>query len=149
MIAQEGQMKAQRWNVAICTLGSGKKSILHFALAVAMVTMLVACGSKIPIGGTGINITEVIMTDRFPPDCEQSSPMCTIAGSGSQYLVIWLDSSGTSDINLCDVTDSNGTRYKLGGGLASGKNFLAQMVSESSSGFILHCANVDPISLGK
>jgi hypothetical protein len=142
-------MNIKQKTLAICILGSGKKSILHFAFAVAIVTMLVACSSKIPIGDTGINITEVVVTDRFPPDCEQSSPMCAIAGSGSQYLVIWLDSSGTSDINMCDVTDSNGTRYKLGGGLASGKNFLAQMVSESSSGFTLHCPNVDPISLGK
>jgi hypothetical protein len=142
-------MNIKQKTLAICILGSSKKSILHFAFAVAIATMVVACSSKIPIEDTGINITEVVVTDRFPPDCEQSSPMCTIADSGSQYLVIWLDSSGTSDINLCDVTDSNGTRYKLGGGLASGKNFLAQMVPESSGGFTLHCPNVDPISLGK
>ena len=144
-------MIVKRWTVAVHALSSNNKHILHCAIAVAMLTVLVACSSRsqVPVGETGVNITEVVVTDRFPPGCEQSSLMCQVADSGNQYLVIRLDSSGTSDINLCSVTDSNGTRYKLGGGLASGKNFLAQVVSESSSGFTLHCPNVDPISLGK
>lgn len=142
-------MKAKRWSEAICALGSSNQRIIHCAFVVTMITILVACsnGSQIPIGDTGVNIIEVVVTDRFPPDCEQSSPMCQMADSGSQYLVIWLDRTGLSGASY--VTDSNGTRYDLGGGLSSGKNFLAQKVSNSSSGFTFHYPDVDPIPLGK
>lgn len=131
------------------------KTALRFALAVTVLIALVACGGgaggRIPIGDTGFDITSVVTTDRFPPDCEQDSPMCTMAGEGSQYLVIWLE-KGESSASLpggAYVTDSSGTRYNLGDGLASGRWFLAQKLPEIASGFTLHVSGVEPIALGK
>lgn len=155
-----------------------RKSIimLRFALAVATLTALVACGGgaggRVPIGDTGFTITSVVTTDRFPPDCQQDSQMCKMAGEGSQYLVIWLlDTSESSDpvagtayvtdragrVGLAGgplprtayVTDSSGARYNLGDGLVSGRWFLAQKLPMSASGFTLNVPGVEPLALGK
>jgi len=129
------------------------KTVLRFALAVAVLTALIACGGgtggEIPIGDTGITITSVVTVDRFPPDCEQGSPMCTMAEEGSQYLVIWLDRGESSDSlpGAPYVTDSSGTRYDLGSGLASGRYFLAQKLPKRASDFTLHVPGVEPIAL--
>ena len=111
-------------------------------------------GGNIPIGETGITITEVVLTDRFPPDCEEGSVMCTMADEGYQYLVIWLDGGDSTDPlaalgSEVHMTDSSGERHNPGGGLLTGRYFLAQRVPQDASGFTLYCADVEPIELGK
>jgi len=136
-------------------LSSSRKRLILFyiAFAVAMLTTLVACGGssseKIPIGDTGVNITGVVVVDRFPPDCKQDSAACTMADKGSQYLVIWLDGELSYGSDVAYVTDSSGARYSVGNGLISGNNFLGQLVPESANGFTLHYQDADPIALGK
>jgi hypothetical protein len=134
------------------------RNILRLTLVAAALVVLLTCagcgGGKISIGDTGVSITDVVLDDRFPPDCEASSPICTVAGQGYQYLTIWLESDDSADALAAlgaalYVTDSGGTRYDLGGGLQSGRYFAAQKVPASASGFTLHVSGVEPIELGK
>jgi hypothetical protein len=141
-------------HIEIAPLKNSLRMLLVAAALTVLLTSAGCGGGSIPIGDTGVSITDVVLDDRFPPDCEDSSPMCTVAGQGYQYLTIWLESDDSADALAAlgaaiYVTDSAGERYNLGGGLQSGSYFVAQKVPASASGFTLYVSGVDPIDLGK
>ena len=102
------------------------KTLVRQGMAAGLLAAMAACGGGMRIGKTGVSINKVILADRFPPDCKQGSVMCTVAPKGNQYLILWLDTTGsTTPLSLAGeagayVTDSSGSRYTMGSGLEIG-----------------------------
>ena len=121
-----------------------------------------------PAGETSIEtpigtfvITGVDLAERFPPDCDPSSPMCDQAKEGYQILAVWLDRADggdPSEIGLDIFKHSeevyavagDGSRMKrIGGGLMEGRLFVFFTPAASARDFTLYWPGNPAIELGR
>jgi len=108
-----------------------------------------------------LKIDAVQLTDRLPPGCIATSPICQVAEPGYRVLIVWLVRVGGGDpAAIAERLDaasrgsyvraSDGSRGEVAaGGLLAGSLFVAYTPRAGRSGFTLHWPGNRPIALGK
>ena len=117
-------------------------------------------GETIQVNGELLVIEEIVISDRFPPDCDSSSFSCSVSVDTHSLLIIWLepdepdvDPNDYSDalfesIGVATIEDSQGRiSDSIGAGLRDSRLMLLFQPERGETQFTMRYPGSDPIEI--
>jgi len=138
------------------------KNIIKYVV-ILLVFVLAGCGSnagvKLDTPAGTFKIEQVQISDSFPPDCTLNGGAgCSVAESGYQILIIWLEPPTGFDGSINEamteeapyLTLGDGTTKKIAiSGMAQSRYFIAFTPPDSAASFTLTWPDNPTVDLGK